>query len=177
MTSPTGAALRDVLTSCGAAFRRSPCCIYPVPVQGAPRPAKSPRCSSSPTAAREVDTLLLVRGGGSLEDLWAFNDEALARAIAGLGLPLVSGIGHEIDFTIADFVADLRAPTPSAAAELAAPDADALLAALGHRPPGVRAPLPHAPCSRRGDVLAQTGASPEVPAPGTGVRGAHATAR
>ncbi len=130
VTSPTGAALRDVLH---VLARRCPgvaVLIYPVPVQGAAAAREIAATLALADRRREVDLLLLVRGGGSLEDLFAFNDESLARAIAGLELPLVTGIGHEIDFTIADFMADLRAPTPSAAAEVAVPDASALLAAL-----------------------------------------------
>jgi exodeoxyribonuclease VII large subunit len=130
VTSATGAALRDVLH-----VVRRRCCatallLYPVPVQGAGAAREIAAMLALADRRRDVDVLLLVRGGGSLEDLWAFNDEALARAIAGVSLPLVTGIGHEIDFTIADFVADLRAPTPSAAAELAVPDASAWLGTL-----------------------------------------------
>jgi exonuclease VII large subunit len=107
--------------------------LSPAAVQGAQAPRELVAALEAlyeRANAGEIDVILLVRGGGSLEDLWAFNDEALARAIAALGLPLVTGIGHEVDFTIADLVADLRAPTPSAAAELAVPDAGAWLAAL-----------------------------------------------
>ena len=104
--------------------------VYPVPVQGAGAPHEIAAMLELADRRRDVEVLLLVRGGGSLEDLFAFNDESLARTIAGIGLPLITGIGHEIDFTIADFVADLRAPTPSAAAELAVPDAAAWLQAL-----------------------------------------------
>jgi len=125
-----------------------------VPVQGAGAAREIAAMLELADRRREVDTLLLVRGGGSLEDLWAFNDEALARTIASLGLPLVTGIGHEVDFTIADFVADLRAPTPSAAAELAAPDAGALLAALGIAAGRLRAAAVRA-LQRRAEVLAQ----------------------
>jgi exodeoxyribonuclease VII large subunit len=99
--------------------------VYPVPVQGAGAAREIAAMLATADDRRDVDVLLLVRGGGSLEDLWAFNDEGLARAIAALGLPLICGVGHEVDFTIADFVADLRAPTPSAAAELAVQDAAA----------------------------------------------------
>ena len=154
VTSATGAAIRDVLN---VLRRRNPAItvlIYPVPVQGAGAAREIAAMLELADRRREVDTLLLVRGGGSLEDLWAFNDEALARTIAGLGLPLVTGIGHEVDFTIADFVADLRAPTPSAAAELAAPDAEALLAALGIAAGRLRAAAARA-VQRRGEVLAQ----------------------
>ncbi|HKX58724.1 MAG TPA: exodeoxyribonuclease VII large subunit, partial [Steroidobacteraceae bacterium] len=125
VTSPTGAALRDVLHVLGRRFPSVPVLLYPVPVQGAGAAREIASMLAVADRRRDVDVLLLVRGGGSLEDLWAFNDEALARAIAGVGLPVISGIGHEIDFTIADFVADLRAPTPSAAAEIAVPDAAA----------------------------------------------------
>jgi len=118
VTSATGAALRDVLH-----VLRRRCPGVPVLVYAAAMLELADR-------RRDVDVLLLVRGGGSLEDLFAFNDESLARTIAALDLPLITGIGHEIDFTIADFVADLRAPTPSAAAELAVPDAAAWLQAL-----------------------------------------------
>ncbi len=127
VTSATGAALRDVLHVLRRRFPAMPVLIYPVPVQGAGAAREITRALELADRRRDVDVLLLVRGGGSLEDLWAFNDEGLARAIASLELPLICGIGHEVDFTIADFVADLRAPTPSAAAELAVPDAAAWL--------------------------------------------------
>jgi len=131
VTSASGAALRDVLH---VVRRRNPglaLLLYPVPVQGAGAAREIAAMLALADRRREVDLLLLVRGGGSLEDLWAFNDEGLARAIAALRLPLVTGIGHEVDFTIADFVADLRAPTPSAAAEISVPDAAALIASIG----------------------------------------------
>jgi exodeoxyribonuclease VII large subunit len=130
VTSPTGAALRDVLHVLGRRFPSIPVLLYPVPVQGAGAAREIAAMLAAADRRRDVDVLLLVRGGGSLEDLWAFNDEGLARTIAGLGLPLICGIGHEVDFTIADFVADVRAPTPSAAAELAVPDASACRDAL-----------------------------------------------
>src|SRR5262245_3216652 len=130
VTSATGAALRDVLQVLRRRCCGLPALVYPVPVQGGGASREIAAALALADRRREVDVILLVRGGGSLEDLWAFNDEALARAIAGLSIPLVTGIGHEIDFTIADFVADLRAPTPSAAAELAVPDASAWLDAL-----------------------------------------------
>ncbi len=130
VTSATGAALRDVLQVIRRRYPAMPVVIYPVPVQGAGAAREIAAMLAQADRRAEVDVLLLVRGGGSLEDLWAFNDEALARAIAALRLPLIAGIGHEVDFTIADFVADLRAPTPSAAAELAVPDASQWLAAF-----------------------------------------------
>jgi exodeoxyribonuclease VII large subunit len=128
VTSATGAALRDVLHVIRRRYPAMPVLIYPVPVQGAGAAREIGEMLAMADRRAEVDVLLLVRGGGSLEDLAAFNDEGLARVIAGLELPLICGVGHEIDFTIADFVADLRAPTPSAAAELAVPDAAAWLA-------------------------------------------------
>ena len=130
VTSPSGAALRDVLQVLRRRFPAIPVLLYPVPVQGAMAAREIAAALDLADRRAEVDVLLLVRGGGSLEDLWAFNDEFLARAIDRLTLPLISGIGHEVDFTIADFVADVRAPTPSAAAELAVPDGAAWLASL-----------------------------------------------
>ena len=127
VTSATGAALRDVLHVIRRRYPAMPVLIYPVPVQGAGAAREIGEMLVLADRRAEVDVLLLVRGGGSLEDLLAFNDEGLARVIADLELPLICGVGHEIDFTIADFVADLRAPTPSAAAELAVPDAAAWL--------------------------------------------------
>jgi exodeoxyribonuclease VII large subunit len=122
ITSPTGAAVRDILHILA---RRYPCAhvlIYPSPVQGTAAAAALLAAVELAGARAECDVLILARGGGSLEDLWAFNDEALARAILRCPIPIVTGIGHEIDFTIADFVADVRAPTPSGAAQLVAPD-------------------------------------------------------
>jgi exodeoxyribonuclease VII large subunit len=126
VTSPSGAAIRDVLS---VLERRSPqlaVIVYPVPVQGADAAARIRAMLERAAARAECDVLILTRGGGSLEDLWSFNDEALARAIVASPIPIVTGIGHEIDFTIADFAADVRAPTPSAAAELVSVDARAL---------------------------------------------------
>jgi exodeoxyribonuclease VII large subunit len=123
ITSPTGAAIRDVLHVLRRRFPAIPVVIYPVQVQGAQAKHDIVAALSTATARHECDVLILARGGGSLEDLWAFNEEMVARAIHACPIPIVSGVGHEIDFTIADLVADLRAPTPSGAAELVVPDA------------------------------------------------------
>jgi exodeoxyribonuclease VII large subunit len=122
ITSPTGAAIRDILHILRRRFCTIPVLIYPVQVQGAPAARQIARVIRFASRRAECDVLILARGGGSLEDLWAFNDEIVARAIYDCGIPIVTGIGHEVDFTIADFVADVRAPTPSGAAELVAPD-------------------------------------------------------
>jgi exodeoxyribonuclease VII large subunit len=125
ITSPTGAAVRDILH---ILERRYPCAqvlIYPSPVQGAAAAAALIAALELAGSRAECDVLILARGGGSLEDLWAFNDEGLARAMLRCPIPIVTGIGHEIDFTIADFVADVRAPTPTGAAQLVVPDAEA----------------------------------------------------
>jgi exodeoxyribonuclease VII large subunit len=122
ITSPSGAAIRDVLSVIARRFPLATVEILPVPVQGREAPPAIVAAIEAASRARRHDVLLLTRGGGSLEDLWAFNDEAVARAIHASAIPIVAAIGHEIDFTIADFVADLRAPTPSAAAELLVPD-------------------------------------------------------
>jgi exodeoxyribonuclease VII large subunit len=130
ITSPSGAALRDILHVLARRYPPAAVLIYPAPVQGAAAVPALVAALGLASARAECDVLILARGGGSLEDLWAFNDERLARAIHGCSLPVVSGVGHEIDFTIADFVADARAPTPSGAAELVAPDRRACLDAL-----------------------------------------------
>jgi exodeoxyribonuclease VII large subunit len=137
VTSPNAAALQDVLA---ALARRAPqvrVVVYPAPVQGADAPPLLVAALAEAARRREVDTLLLVRGGGSLEDLWAFNDERLVRAIATSPLPLICGVGHETDVTLADLAADLRAPTPTAAAELAAPAQAEALAQLQTRQEGL----------------------------------------
>lgn len=127
ITSATGAAIRDVLSVLGRRWPLVDVDVLPVPVQGREAPPAIVSMLRKASACGRYDVLLLTRGGGSLEDLWAFNDEQVARAIYASKVPVVSAVGHEIDFSIADFVADLRAPTPSAAAELLVPDARAQL--------------------------------------------------
>lgn len=122
ITSPSGAAVRDVLSVLARRFPLADVEILPVPVQGAGAAAQIVAMLKRAMASVRYDALLLTRGGGSLEDLWAFNDEVLARTIAASPVPIVSAVGHETDFTLADFAADLRAPTPSVAAELLVPD-------------------------------------------------------
>jgi exodeoxyribonuclease VII large subunit len=127
VTSPSGAALHDILQILGRRFPRAPVIIYPARVQGADAAPSLVAALRRAALRAECDVLIMARGGGSLEDLWAFNDERLARTIHASPMPVVSAVGHEIDFTIADFVADVRAPTPSAAAELVTPDRSAWL--------------------------------------------------
>ena len=132
VTSPQAAALHDVLTALSRRMPGLPVIFYPTPVQGTGAGAHIAAAIRAAGARAECDVLLVCRGGGSLEDLWAFNDEAVARAIAASPMPVVSGVGHETDFTLADFAADLRAPTPTAAAELASPVRQELLLQLRH---------------------------------------------
>ncbi|CAM3667228.1 exodeoxyribonuclease VII large subunit [Roseateles saccharophilus] len=143
ITSTAGAALHDVLT---ALARRAPqveVVVYPSLVQGAEAPPALVNALSTANARAEVDLLLLVRGGGSLEDLWAFNDERVVRAVASSALPVVCGVGHETDVTLCDLAADLRAPTPTAAAELAAPSRETLLTELAGLERGLTLRLDH----------------------------------
>ena len=130
ITSPQAAALKDVLSTLARRAPHIPIVIYPTLVQGPDAPSGIIAALKAAEKEKAVDVILLVRGGGSIEDLWAFNDEQLAYAIAQSPIPVVSGVGHETDFTIADFVADLRAPTPTGAAELAAPRKDQMLQEL-----------------------------------------------
>jgi exodeoxyribonuclease VII large subunit len=130
VTSPRAAALRDVLVTLARRAPHIPVILYPTSVQGALAPAEIVAALRRAGARAECDVLLLVRGGGSIEDLWSFNDEAVARAVVASPVPVVCGVGHETDFTIADFVADARAPTPTAAAAAAVPDRALLLEAL-----------------------------------------------
>lgn len=122
ITSPTGAALHDILSVLERRFPAVPVVVYPAAVQGDAAPGELIGALDAAIRRDECDVLIIGRGGGSLEDLWAFNDETLARAIADCPIPIVSAVGHEVDFTITDFVADVRAPTPSVAAETVVPD-------------------------------------------------------
>jgi len=122
ITSPTGAALRDMLNTLRRRYPITKVILVPTPVQGNEAPPGIVGAIQAMETIVQPDVILLARGGGSIEDLWAFNDERVAHAIAACSIPLISGVGHETDFTIADFVADMRAPTPTAAAEIATPD-------------------------------------------------------
>lgn len=122
VTSPTGAAVRDIINICRRRFPYAKLVLYPALVQGPDAPASVAQGIAYFNETRSADVLIVGRGGGSVEDLWAFNTELVARAAAASEIPLISAVGHETDFTICDFVADRRAPTPSAAAELAVPD-------------------------------------------------------
>lgn len=131
VTSLQAAALRDVLTALKRRAPMIPVVVYPTPVQGEGAAVQIARAIAAANAHAQADVLIVCRGGGGIEDLWAFNEEIVARAIAGSAIPVVSGVGHETDFTITDFIADLRAPTPTAAAELVSPRREDLLAQVG----------------------------------------------
>jgi len=130
VTSPAAAALRDVLTTLARRMASIPVVIYPAPVQGEGAGAKLAQAVRTASQRGEVDVLIVCRGGGSMEDLWEFNSEALVRAVAQCSIPVVCGVGHETDYTLVDFAADVRAPTPTAAAALASPDREELLEQL-----------------------------------------------
>ena len=130
ITSPTGAAVRDILNVLGRRYPLAKVLFAPVLVQGDGAPPQIVDALARVNAIEDVDVIIVGRGGGSLEELWAFNDERVARAVYASRVPVISAVGHETDFTICDFVADLRAPTPSAAAELAVPDTQGLLQKL-----------------------------------------------
>jgi exodeoxyribonuclease VII large subunit len=131
VTSPQAAALRDALRTLSNRMPSVPVVLYPTPVQGEGAGRKIAQAIHTANERAECDVLIVCRGGGSIEDLWSFNEEVVARAIAASEIPVISGVGHETDFTIADFVADLRAATPTAAAQVAVPDRQALLHYLG----------------------------------------------
>ncbi|WP_339816631.1 exodeoxyribonuclease VII large subunit [Paenibacillus sp. FSL R7-0216] len=143
VTSPTGAAVRDILTTLGRRYPQAKVILYPVLVQGKGAAPSIVKAIQTLSAMGEADVLIVGRGGGSLEELWAFNEEQVARAIYESAIPVISAVGHETDFTIADFVADLRAATPTAAAELAVPHMAELRALLRQREQVLQQGLQH----------------------------------
>jgi exodeoxyribonuclease VII large subunit len=143
VTSPQAAALRDVLTTLARRAPHVDIVLYPTPVQGENAAVQIAGAIAVAGERRDCDVLIVCRGGGSLEDLWAFNDETLARTIRASVIPIITGIGHETDFTIADFAADRRAPTPTAAAEMAAPERVALLSCLADHRLSLRRQIGH----------------------------------
>ena len=164
VTSPTGAAVRDFLRLLGQRFPNVEVLIYPVKVQGAEAAGEITQALDDLAGYPGVEVIVLARGGGSLEDLWPFNEEVVARAIHRCPIPVVSAVGHEVDFTIADFVADKRAPTPSAAVELVVPDRGELhrrLARLGVYPGWHSGPAPgHGPPAPAPDGPGAAGYAP-----------------
>lgn len=141
ITSPSGAAVHDIINVLGRRFPAAEMILYPSEVQGAQAPAQLISGVEFFSMTGLVDVIILGRGGGSAEDLWAFNDEYLARAVASCSIPVISAVGHESDFTICDFVADRRAPTPSAAAEIAVPDMGEILRGLATVRTGLQASM------------------------------------
>ena len=141
ITSPSGAAVHDIINVLGRRFPAAEMILYPSEVQGAQAPAQLISGVEFFSMTGLVDVIILGRGGGSAEDLWAFNDEYLARAVASCAVPIISAVGHESDFTICDFVADRRAPTPSAAAEIAVPDVNEILRSLAVTQSGLQATM------------------------------------
>jgi exodeoxyribonuclease VII large subunit len=179
VTSLRAAALHDIVTTLR---RRAPyvrVIVYPVPVQGQGAGGRVARMLRTVSARAEVQVVILARGGGSIEDLWAFNKEAVARAVRACAVPVIVGVGHESDFTIADFAADLRAPTPTAAAELAAPDRDGLLQSVRHRWARVRqlASARMRAHTQRVDFAVRALAAPRAPIRGLQARVAALRAR
>jgi exodeoxyribonuclease VII large subunit len=153
VTSPTGAAIRDILNVLGRRFRGLRVTVIAALVQGDGAPASI--CAGIALAQKlsDVDVMIVGRGGGSIEDLWGFNDERVARAIAACRVPVISAVGHEIDFTIADFVADLRAPTPSAAAELVCRNAAEIHDKINTQQARLARALKHALQLRRQNII------------------------
>ena len=150
VTSLAGAALHDMLSTLARRAPQVQVLIYPSLVQGSEAPAALLSALQAAAQRREVDVLIVARGGGSIEDLWAFNDERVVRAVAAMPMPVVSGVGHETDVTLCDFAADVRAATPTAAAELVAPEREALLDGLAQSAQRMRRSV-----SRRTDTQAQ----------------------
>ncbi len=132
ITSPTGAAIRDILNILGRRFPLAEVDVYPSEVQGENAPAMLAQAMYAANRSADCDVIIIGRGGGSMEDLWAFNSVDVIKSIIDSQIPVISAVGHETDFTLSDFVADLRAPTPSAAAELAVPDGAGVLGYLSH---------------------------------------------
>lgn len=153
ITSPTGAAVRDMLRILGRRWPLAQVQLYPALVQGSEAPTDLCRALGEVNARAEANLIIIGRGGGSIEDLWAFNEECVARAIADSAIPVVSAVGHEPDVTIADFVADMRAPTPSAAAELTVPDCADVLAYVQRTDASLRTALLLAVKQRKQAIL------------------------